>query len=165
MDRADIVGQSVAQRIQEHGTLFSAGTTKSFWLVRKTPLDILSVIGFKSFYPVPAEGAFHERQETRGGMRWPCRAKDVSRDAEAQAAMIRLTGRGSPAEDTKTSRPVSPGSRCLSSGVVAEQASNTARGTPTFSAVRGATNLMRILHTAHGAMGWPESPAFRAPFI
>ncbi|RKE69768.1 hypothetical protein DFP91_4209 [Pseudorhodoplanes sinuspersici] len=26
------------------------------------------------FFPIsrPAEGAFHERRETRGGMRWPC---------------------------------------------------------------------------------------------
>ena len=52
-------------------------------------------------YPVPAEGAFHERQETRGGERWPLGAEDVSHLAEAQAAMIRLTGRGSPAEDIK----------------------------------------------------------------
>ena len=52
----------------------------------------------------------------------------VKRRAEAQAAMIRPTGRGSPAEDIKQSRPVRR-SRCLSSGVVAEQASNTARGT------------------------------------
>jgi hypothetical protein len=80
-------------------------------------------------YSVPAEGAFHERQETRGGERWPLGAKDVSHLAEAQAAMIRLTGRGSPAEDIKKAARLS-GPRCLSSGVVAEQASNTARGTP-----------------------------------
>ena len=40
--------------------------------------------------------------------------------------MIRLTGRGSPAEDTKLA--ALPGR--LSSGVVAEQATHTARGTP-----------------------------------
>ena len=73
-------------------------------------------------YPVPAEGAFHERRVTRGGERWPLGALDVAFAAEAQAAMIRLTGRGSPAEDNKKSRPVSSGPRCLSSGVVAEQA-------------------------------------------
>jgi hypothetical protein len=36
------------------------------------------------------QGAFHERHETRGGMRWPCGAKDVSRRAEAQVVWSRL---------------------------------------------------------------------------
>ena len=51
------------------------------------------------------QGAFHERQETRGGMRWPLCAKDVSRAAEAQAAMIRVQCLGSPAEDKKLAAP------------------------------------------------------------
>ena len=62
----------------------------------------------------------------------------------------------------KESPPGDAGQRCLSSGVVAEQASHTARGTPTQSAVRGDCNLMRFSHCAWG-QGLAESPAFRAP--
>ncbi|RKE68524.1 hypothetical protein DFP91_4914 [Pseudorhodoplanes sinuspersici] len=77
--------------------------------------------------------------------------------------MIRLTGRGSPAEDNKKSRPVSSGPRCLSSGVVAEQASNTARGAPdSFGGSWCYQSHALYSHRAWGR-GQAESPAFRAP--
>ena len=79
--------------------------------------------------------------------------------------MIRLTGRGSPAEDTKKSRPASSGPRCLSSGVVAEQAPHTARGTPGDR--RFVVTILVWIQNSHPTRGHgqAESPAFRAPFI
>ncbi len=79
--------------------------------------------------------------------------------------MIRLTGRGSPAEDNKQSRPASSGPRCLSSGVVAEQATHTARGTPSDRRFVVITLVWILTHIPHGAAGLAESPAFRAPFV
>ena len=86
-------------------------------------------------------------------------AQDVRRVAEAQAAAIRPTGRGSPAEDIKGM----PGPGRLSSGVVAEQAPHPARGTPEISAFRGDCNLVWPTHIAARGRGQAESPAFRAP--
>ena len=94
-------------------------------------------------------------------MRWPLWMLRRSIAAEAQAAMIRLTGRGSPAEDTKW--PPLPGR--LSSGVVAEQATHTARGTLELSSFSVVTTIScAFTHCAWGR-GQAESPAFRAPFI
>jgi hypothetical protein len=118
------------------------------------------------FFPIsrPAEGAFHERRETRGGMRWPYGAKDVSRDAEAQAAMIRLTGRGSPAEDIKKVRPAMP-----VNGVCPPGLSQSKPQTPRAERRRFrrfvVTTISCAYHTCAWGRGQAESPAFRAPFI
>ncbi len=60
--------------------------------------------------------------------------------------------------------PGDAGQRCLSSGVVAEQATHTARGTPEISAFRGDLKIScgRKRIAARGR-GQAESPAFRAP--
>ena len=86
------------------------------------------------------QGAFHERQETRGGERWPLGAKDVSHPAEAQAAHdpIRQTGdHGCGACCGKglsllqrESRATVVGNNGHPTRGCAEQATHTARGTP-----------------------------------
>ena len=64
----------------------------------------LFLIGLYSHHPVPFEGRL-ERHEAGGGVRWPRQGAKRTPAAEAQAAMIRLTGRGSPAEDNKLAAP------------------------------------------------------------
>ena len=72
---------------------------------RKTARNnrVLTLLQRYDFFPTSrsGQGTCDQRRQTRGGMRWPCGAMDVSRHAEAQAAMIRLADRGPPAEDTK----------------------------------------------------------------
>jgi hypothetical protein len=105
----------------------------------------LTFFSIYDFFPIsrPVEGAFHERRETRGGERWPLGAKDVSHLAEAQAAMIRVQYLGSPAEDTKLAAPARAS---LLRGCRRASLKHRARNAGVFSAVRGATNLMRF-HT------------------
>jgi hypothetical protein len=88
--------------------------TKSFGLAYTTIIDritfLLSAIFPALLVPVPpcSKGRFMSVARRGAGCGGRAGAKDVSRRAEAQAAMIRPTGRGSPAEDTKTSRPAMP---------------------------------------------------------
>jgi hypothetical protein len=117
----------------------------------------------QSIHPASSKGRLISVMRRGAGCGGRCGRQDVARAAEAQAAMIRLTGRGSPAEDIKKVRPAMPVNGVCPPGLSQSKPINTARGTPTFSAVRGDCNLMRFPHTAHGAMGLAESPAFRAP--
>ena len=77
--------------------------------------------------------------------------------------MIRLTGRGSPAEDTKKVRPAMPVNGVCPPGLSQSKPINTARGTPDSFRRSVVTIAHALSHFAHGAMGLAESPAFRAP--
>ena len=76
------------------------------------------VLWFSHSHPAPLKGRFMSVARRGAGCGGRSALQDVEALSEAQAAAIRLTGRGSPAEDNKLATP--PG--CLSSGVVAEQA-------------------------------------------
>ena len=95
-------------------------------------------------------------------MRWPLLASRRGAAAEAQAAMIWLTGRGSPAEDSKTSRPAMP-----VNGVCPPGLSQSKPHTPRAERRRNRRSVVTSAHAlltfAHEAMGLAESPAFRAP--
>ena len=73
--------------------------------------------------------------------------------AEAQAAMIRLTGRGSPAEDTKKVRPAMP-----VNGVCPPGLSQSKPQTPRAERRRFRRSVVTIAHAlshfAHEAMGF-----------
>ncbi len=99
--------------------------------------------------PSLLQGAFHERRETRGGMRWPCvrsrrkRARGRFKPRPAGLAIRRFgggTSTGDDGADLQTPR--------------AERRRNR----------RSVVTIAHALsHIAHGAMGLAESPAFRAP--
>ena len=76
--------------------------------------------------------------------------------------MIRLTGRESPAEDTKKVRPAMP-----VNGVCPPGLSQSKPQTPRAERRRNRRSVVTIAHAlshfAHEAMGLAESPAFRAP--
>ena len=77
--------------------------------------------------------------------------------------MIRLTGRGSPAEDTKKVRPAMPVNGVCPPGLSQSKPLTPRAERRRFSAVRGDYNLMRILTSRMGPWALAESPAFRAP--
>jgi hypothetical protein len=91
-----------------------------------------------------------------------CMRQDVARAAEAQAAMIRLTGRGSPAEDTKKVRPAMP-----VNGVCPPGLSQSKPHTPRAERRRFRRSVVTAISCAYSLRAWghglAESPAFRAP--
>ncbi len=97
------------------------------------------------------EGAFHERHETRSGMRQPC----VRQTRRAQ-------GTGS---SRATPRHCARRRRWSVPPVALEQTCNAPRAERrNLSAVRSETIAHALSHFAHEAAGLAESPAFRAPF-
>jgi hypothetical protein len=109
------------------------------------------------------QGASDQRHETRGGMRWPLLGArraffsgGPSCDDPAHRPWVTSGG-------YKDEPPGDAGQRCMSSGVVAEQASNTARGTPDSFRRSVVTTISCALHTCAWGHGLAESPAFRAP--
>ncbi len=117
-------------------------------------LDIIADIGFISFVPSLLQGAFHERRETRGGKRWP------------YARLRREAPHGGPSCDDPAHRPwvTSGGYQEEPPGLVRSTVSvlrgcrraslkHRARNAGAVQLFRGATNLMRITHIAHGAAG------------
>ena len=77
--------------------------------------------------------------------------------------MIRLTGRGSPAEDNKPSRPAMPVNGVCPPGLSQSKPINTARGTPGHRQSVVTMLVWTLSPIPHGAAGSAESPAFRAP--
>ncbi len=113
----------------------------------------------------PEQGAFHERRETRGGMRWPLWVLRRSIAAEAQAAMIRLTGRGSPAEDTKKVRPAMPVNGVCPPGLSQSKPLTPRAERRRFSAVRGDYLLMRFHTQRMGPWAWLKARRSARPCI
>ena len=68
--------------------------------------------------------------------------------------MIRLTGRGSPAEDTKKVRPAMPVNGVCPPGLSQSKPLTPRAERRRFSAVRGDYNLMRILTSRMGPWAW-----------
>jgi hypothetical protein len=68
--------------------------------------------------------------------------------------MIRLTGRGSPAEDIKKVRPAMPVNGVCPPGLSQSKPKNTARGTPDSFRRSVVTIAHALSHFAHGAMGF-----------
>jgi hypothetical protein len=78
--------------------------------------------------------------------------------------MIRLTGRGSPAEDTKKVRPAMPVTGVCPPGLSQSKPQTPRAERRNYSAVRGDCYSRVVkLKPPHEAMGLAESPAFRAP--
>jgi len=97
-------------------------------------------------HPASLQGASDQRHETRGGMRWPLCAKDVSRAPEAQAVpdpAASAGGHWAQAVRGKVRPPARSGAsvvvvnKCHATRGGTEQASNTARGTPGDRLFRG----------------------------
>ncbi len=76
--------------------------------------------------------------------------------------MIRLTGRGSPAEDNKTSRPAMPVNGVCPPGL-SQSKPLTPRAERRATGVRGDYARVDKLNTTTRGCGLPGSPAFRAP--
>ena len=97
-------------------------------------------------HPASLQGASDQRHETRGGMRWPLCAKDVSRAPEAQAVpdpAASAGGHWAQAVRGKVRPPARSGAsvvvvnKCHATRGGTEQASNTARGTLSDQLFRG----------------------------
>ena len=93
-------------------------------------------------------------------MRWPLGAKDVSHPAEAQAAMIRLTGRGSPAEDNKKAARLSRSTVSVLRGCRRASLKHRARNAGVSSAVRG--DYARVDKYSHPTRGCGLAEARRS---
>ena len=86
-------------------------------------------------------------------MRWPLLRQDVGAAAEAQAAMIRLTGRGSPAEDIKKVRPAMPVNGVCPPGL-SQSKPLTPRAERRVDRRSVVTSAHALSHFAHEAVGW-----------
>jgi hypothetical protein len=116
-------------------------------------------------HPASSKGRLISVMRRGAGCGGRCGTQDVRRAAEAQAAMIRPTGRGSPAEDSKTSRPAMPVNGVCPPGLSQSKPINTARGTPTQSAVRGDCNLMRFHISRMGPWAWLTARRSARPWV
>ncbi len=105
--------------------------------------------------PLRHQGAFHERHETRGGERWPLRA---SRRGARGGGPSRGIPPGSRSGHQRWIATLSP------PGANTEQASHTARGTPTRLAVRGDYARVVLTLSPHGAAGWPKARRSARPW-
>ena len=91
-----------------------------------------------------------------------CRAQDVRPVTEAQAAMIRLTGRGSPAEDTKLAAPARAS---VLRGCRRASHSHRARDAGKPADLRPLRLRQASVPRGAGVRGSLGIPAFRAPLI
>jgi hypothetical protein len=117
--------------------------------------------------PVPPrkQGAFHERRETRGGMRWPSWVLETQ--ALRRRPKLRRSGppmaRGRQRRIARqVARHANAGQRTRPPGL-----SQSKPLTPRAERRRFRRSVVTIAHAlshiAHGAMGLAEGPAFRAP--